>query len=185
MLITKEYIYSLLSTTPICVYALFAFIVVILSAVIICKRGVKKGLRVSSLLLLIAYSTIVICTTVIFREEREQLGVWRPLFWSYYILESAKHQIIEENIMNIVAFIPLGSFLAICSEKIKWKHAVLFSISLSSLIEVLQLSLKRGTFEFDDVFHNTLGCLIGYYIVRAVLVFYHDYVAGKSKEQEL
>ena len=32
----------------------------------------------------------------------------------------------------------------------------------SSVIELSQLALKRGLCEFDDVFHNTLGCVIGY-----------------------
>ena len=32
----------------------------------------------------------------------------------------------------------------------------------SSVIELSQLVLKRGLCEFDDVFHNTLGCVIGY-----------------------
>ena len=32
----------------------------------------------------------------------------------------------------------------------------------SSVIELSQLLLKRGLCEFDDVFHNTLGCVIGY-----------------------
>jgi glycopeptide antibiotics resistance protein len=35
-----------------------------------------------------------------------------------------------------------------------------FLTSLS--IELLQLVLKRGLFEFDDMFHNTLGVIIGY-----------------------
>ena len=32
----------------------------------------------------------------------------------------------------------------------------------SSVIELSQLVLKRGLCEFDDVFHNTLGCAVGY-----------------------
>ena len=32
----------------------------------------------------------------------------------------------------------------------------------SLLIEVLQFVLKRGFAEFDDVFHNLLGCAIGF-----------------------
>ena len=32
----------------------------------------------------------------------------------------------------------------------------------SVLIETLQFFLKRGFAEFDDVFHNGLGCMIGF-----------------------
>jgi glycopeptide antibiotics resistance protein len=35
-----------------------------------------------------------------------------------------------------------------------------FLTSLS--IELLQLVLKRGLFEFDDMFHNTFGVILGY-----------------------
>lgn len=30
------------------------------------------------------------------------------------------------------------------------------------MIEMLQFVFKKGYAEFDDVFHNALGCLIGY-----------------------
>lgn len=33
-------------------------------------------------------------------------------------------------------------------------------IILSGGIEVLQLVLRRGLFEWDDIFHNSLGCML-------------------------
>jgi glycopeptide antibiotics resistance protein len=43
-------------------------------------------------------------------------------------------------------------------------------ISLS--IEVLQLFLRRGYSELDDVMHNTLGCLIGYGLYFIIRIAY-------------
>jgi glycopeptide antibiotics resistance protein len=42
---------------------------------------------------------------------------------------------------------------------------------MSVSIELLQYILKRGTTEYGDVIHNTLGCLIGiglYYLIHGL-----------------
>ncbi|MBQ4057569.1 MAG: VanZ family protein [Lachnospiraceae bacterium] len=42
-----------------------------------------------------------------------------------------------------------------------WKVVcIAFSISLS--IELIQLAMHLGLFELDDLFHNSLGCALGY-----------------------
>jgi glycopeptide antibiotics resistance protein len=70
--------------------------------------------------------------------------------------------------MNIFMLMPIGFFLPIlihpenegCGEK------VIFTGFLTSfLIEFLQLFFRRGLFEFDDMFHNTLGVAIGYAMI--------------------
>jgi glycopeptide antibiotics resistance protein len=38
---------------------------------------------------------------------------------------------------------------------------ILIGFLISLTIEILQLVTKRGLFEFDDIFHNTLGVAIG------------------------
>ena len=45
--------------------------------------------------------------------------------------------------------------------KIDWKVGLLIGIGISFSIELLQLVLCRGLFEFDDIIHNSLGFLIG------------------------
>jgi glycopeptide antibiotics resistance protein len=47
----------------------------------------------------------------------------------------------------------------------RWLKVLIFSFALSMSIEIMQLVLRRGLCEFDDVFHNTLGCLLGYWAV--------------------
>ena len=39
---------------------------------------------------------------------------------------------------------------------------------LSLLVEVLQLITSRGLLEFDDVFHNMIGAVVGVGIVMVV-----------------
>ena len=70
--------------------------------------------------------------------------------------------------MNVAAFIPVGVLLGCASDKMKWWKVVLIGASFSIIIEVLQFVTRRGYAEFDDVFHNTLGCLIGFGLFAAV-----------------
>jgi len=44
---------------------------------------------------------------------------------------------------------------------IKRRWTALMGFVLAVLVEVLQLYLKRGLFEYDDIMGNTIGMLIG------------------------
>jgi glycopeptide antibiotics resistance protein len=70
--------------------------------------------------------------------------------------------------------LPMGVLLPIlmgCDRKNKRFGRVIFSGFFTSFtIEVLQLIGRRGLFEFDDMFHNTLGVMIGYGIYWLVKV---------------
>jgi glycopeptide antibiotics resistance protein len=69
--------------------------------------------------------------------------------------------------------LPIGVLLPIVLEPV-WKagrkhifgRVVLAGFFTSLSIELLQLVMKRGLFEFDDMFHNTLGVVIGYWIYQ-------------------
>lgn len=39
-------------------------------------------------------------------------------------------------------------------------------MGISVSIEVIQLVTKRGFAETDDVMHNTVGCIVGYMLVK-------------------
>lgn len=76
-------------------------------------------------------------------------GEWRPLL---------------ENIGNVVLFIPLGVALKCGGVKDVKKAGLLASL----LIEVLQFTFALGTFECDDLIHNTLGAVIGAWCVGKI-----------------
>ena len=76
-------------------------------------------------------------------------GEWRPLL---------------ENIGNIALFIPLGVALQSIGVKDVKKAGLLASL----LIEVLQFTFALGTFECDDLIHNTLGAVIGAWSVGKI-----------------
>jgi len=68
---------------------------------------------------------------------------------------------------NVLAFAPFGFFLSIAKPKLARVYAIIvMSFLLSLTIETLQLLLKVGIFDVDDLFMNTVGGLLGYGIYR-------------------
>ena len=133
-------------------------------------KGIKKGIRYSSALLLAEYVYLLYSTTVIYRIERPSRIFSVQLFYSYFN-DYANHYLLIDNLMNVVVFIPIGLLMPICLQRILWWHILLFGCGLSLSIEILQYVLVRGNANVDDIMHNTLGCLIGYGIAHAIVMF--------------
>ena len=89
---------------------------------------------------------------------------YRSFLWplhSYVEIFRGNRQFLFENIGNVVLFIPLGVALKWSGVKDVKKAGLLASL----LIEVLQFTFALGTFECDDLIHNTLGAVIGAWCV--------------------
>ena len=130
--------------------------------------GLKKGTRLSMLLLLVEYVILIFLSTVFFRTIEQNYQHDFSLFWSYKAVYEGKGELTTQIIMNVVVFIPLGALLGGVLMNKSWRAVALIGLLISILIEVLQFVMKRGFAEFDDVFNNTLGCLIGYGIYSLV-----------------
>ena len=91
-------------------------------------------------------------------------------FWSYVDGFNGKTYLLVQILLNIIMFMPIGMFVAGCVKTKGVLKALLIGMGLSVTIEILQWSFSKGLAEFDDVFHNTLGCLLGYYVVRGCLL---------------
>lgn len=92
--------------------------------------------------------------------------------------------------MNVIVFIPigmiLGSLLRVkgsglrngsllkvkgsstseATKSMTWFVALMTGMIISVTIESLQFFFMRGFSEVDDVMHNTLGCILGYILVK-------------------
>ena len=94
-------------------------------------------------------------------------------FWSYEAIAEGRVGLISEVFWNVVLFIPIGFlFMLLLTFKHKRIVTVIIGFLLTASIELIQLIFHRGYFEFDDIFHNTLGTVIGigvYLIVVKVL----------------
>ena len=129
--------------------------------------------------LLCGYLFFAISITVLDREPFIGTHFQPQLLWSWSV-----PRLRDQIIMNMVGFIPIGFLLAstlrrICHRSV-WL-AVPIAAGLSLSIELLQLATSRGLFEFDDVFHNSLGAVIG---VGLFLVF-RSLLPSTSVEDEV
>lgn len=111
-----------------------------------------------------------VCLLVIVR-----LTLWRPgsespgaydlrLFWSYgrWLTEYNTFDVILQVYFNTELYIPLGLCLhSALPRRYKRWLPVLIALGLSMLTEILQWVCGSGLCELDDVWHNTLGALIG------------------------
>ena len=130
--------------------------------------GGKRGARWSAGLLLVEYMFLLLLLAVLTRKVQANRAFEFAPFWSYRAYKEGVNFLLTQNIANVVAFIPIGLFLGCAFGRMKWWKMLLTGGGFSILIETLQFFLKRGFTEFDDVFHNVLGCMIGYGIYVGV-----------------
>ena len=110
-----------------------------------------------------AYIAAVLWITLFSRIGDGYRGFLLP-FHSYVEIWKGEWRPLLENIGNVVLFIPLGVALKWSGVKDVKKAGLLASL----LIEVLQLTFALGTFECDDLIHNTLGAVIGAWCVGKI-----------------
>ena len=162
----KEYVVNLYQDAPPFIYLCLFAILIIGTFLILSIKGIKNGWRQTGKLLLLENLVLLYCTTVIFRSTNINQGHnFRP-FWSYIAISNGKEDLIAENIMNIIVFIPFGIFVGLAFQRIKWWHVLILILLVSLSVEFMQYFFNRGFSEFDDVLHNTLGGLIGYCVYK-------------------
>ena len=123
--------------------------------------GPKRGARFSAGLLLAEYMGLILLMAVFCRKLLDVREFHAIPFRSYwYIWEGGRFLV--QVCMNVLAFVPIGLLLGCTFGRLRWKTVLWIGAGFSLLIEVLQFVFRRGFAEFDDVFHNVLGCAIGF-----------------------
>ncbi len=107
--------------------------------------------------MLIGYAFLILAETVLIRKPFQGEHIKLELFWSWKQWSVQKNQILT----NVIVFAPVG---VLTGHLWKWK-GLWVAAGLSIAIELLQLITARGLCEFDDVFHNMIGAVIGVGIV--------------------
>ncbi len=104
----------------------------------------------------LVYVLFILYMTMVYREPSNPRGSF-ILFDSYKrFLSSASTR--QDILNNIWLFVPLGVCLYSPEHRFRW----LWYVALSIVIETVQYFGGIGYCEFDDVFNNSLGGLIGY-----------------------
>lgn len=114
--------------------------------------------------------------TLLFRRVKANYQAEWSLLWSYReslafpdglkslfrgTVEVTRPALLEEIILNILLYIPMGYLLPTVFVKLKPRDVVIIGFCCSLLTEVSQLVFRIGLFEFDDMLNNTLGCIVG------------------------
>lgn len=162
-----KYFDDINKNVPYSVFEDLAIVFCIGTVIILAICGVKKGLLYLSGLLLAEYVFLLFCTTIVYRRFNKELGYELHPFWSY-----GRDDLIAENVMNVVVFVPVGLLLGCAFKGMTWWKVMMIGMCVSGAIETMQFVYKRGFAEVDDVMHNTLGCLIGYCIYSLIRMGY-------------
>jgi glycopeptide antibiotics resistance protein len=99
------------------------------------------------------------------------------LFWSYREIWAGSQGLFWEDVLNVILLLPMGVLLpvvfgdSLSNHNKMFTRVILLSFLTSLTREVLQLIFKCGLFEFDDLFHNTLGAAIGYWLSQRLKKF--------------
>ncbi len=148
---------------------LIAYCFLITAYAIIGGNYVKqKRLTISqyiSIGLLISFIVVAFGSTVFTRTPSGKCKYNLKIFWSWEKVLKGNKFLLQENLLNMVMLMPMGILLPFCvRRRVKWWHGLLAGLMLSATIETLQLVLQRGLFEFDDMIHNSFGCMIGVFL---------------------
>jgi glycopeptide antibiotics resistance protein len=113
-------------------------------------------------LFLISLAFILVCTLFPFQFNWERYGSFISLLRGF-----EQRLDLQDFLLNIILFMPLG--MSLHSFPVRWRKlvfALLFCASVSTTIEVLQLSLPIRNPNLIDIFSNSLGGVLGYSVDR-------------------
>ena len=128
-----------------------------------------KKSRMFAAFLIVWYMVFVYGSTVFTRTPGTQMRYCLEVFWSYrWGIRVYGDEMIKEILLNCMMLMPLGVLLpAVFPAAGRYESITVFiGFLVSFSIEVLQLVLKCGLFEFDDIIHNTAGVAVGYFIYK-------------------
>lgn len=159
----KEYLFILVRSIPGYLYEGIASMLVVGVVLILSIKGLKKGWRNITGWILIEYLFLIFCSTVFFRHDNEIRTHRFSPFWSYVNCYKGDGFHLDPEIgLNILVFMPVGLLFGLSFKSFNWMKVMLMGATISVSIEFVQFIFKRGLCEFDDVFNNTVGGIIGY-----------------------
>lgn len=131
-----------------------------------CQAGTLDKRRGISGWLLINYIMALLFMTVLGRRSLDYIRYNFEFFYSYRdALATGNLDMAIQIGMNILVFVPVGMLGSLVAKRWHFLKGLLLGADLSVCIEVLQLMLRNGTCELDDLISNTIGTLFGCTVV--------------------
>lgn len=146
---------------------LIVFIILSVPVFFLVKKSKYKISQKIIAIILYIYSYNVVVSTLLMRTPQQtRMHNLIPLS-SFFIPQDSS---IAEFVFNVALFLPLGILIpCLLKRNNKEKTTMLIGFSSSMLIEIIQLTVKLGELETDDIIANTLGVLIGILIYKIIV----------------
>lgn len=135
-----------------------AITLIILLTLIIWLFGIQYHLKHFSFIYL--YLTFGVYLLLLFMVLFTKTTDYHAISLNPFNFIKAESRTIQEAVLNIIYFIPLGGLY--CTNT-NFKQFVIVSLVTLLGIETIQFIFYLGTFDISDIILNFLGCLIGYY----------------------
>lgn len=156
-------------------------------AVKLYKKGIFDKAQRAAYIVLFIWGAIVLLFTILGRRSNktDEMVYNLELFSCYRrIIIQHDHSMLISVLENISMFVPIGFTLSVIFKNHRVIIPILLSIGLSLCIEVCQLLLHSGTFEFDDLFNNTLGAVFGVILCLLFDSIFREASKQTSKSKE-
>ena len=128
------------------------------------KSGRKKMWHALALAGLVAWIVLILMLTIICRSTNPYRVYNFNLIRTYQRILNGSDRTFKDVGYNMLMLLPMGLFLPIIWDKVKYWHVLMICGGFSFCIETTQFISCRGSFELGDIVHNTMGALIGYWI---------------------
>lgn len=135
--------------------------------------------RIFSVYLFLCYIMFVLYMVLLSREAGTRETVNLKIFGTYSESPRAQAYMFE----NILLLIPFGFLLPYLSKRLStFAHALSLGMLFSLVIEIIQYITKRGYFQIDDIWLNTIGAVLGFI---AAILFEKIWVAIRTLKGSL
>ncbi len=128
-------------------------------------QGIVFNKRIIAIMLTLLHIAIVLYITLIDRIPGERRHMLTPFWEIRNVMNGTERSFyIGQIIGNLLMLFPTGFLLPTIfkCKRLRWYHVASTALLFSIFIEITQYFTGRGLMEFDDVFNNTIGCLLGY-----------------------
>ena len=141
----------------------------------------RRYVRLAVVVLLLVWFFIVLSQTVFGRKPFDGNHFQPELFWSYRSVQMKEAWFVRQIIGNVIMYMPFGFlFPLLLNRKLSgWKVfaiTLIAGLAISFSTEFMQYIFRIGLFEFDDMFHNGLGIVIGF-LIHLVFVRAFDFLS--------
>lgn len=129
----------------------------------------SSRVRNTVVIVTLALSVALILWVTIFSRFGNESRYFYPPFWSYRAIVNGSRKDLLEVVGNVILFFPIGMITALIL-RLKINQTILLGFTLSLLIESCQWFFWLGSFEIDDLVHNTIGAAAGAILVDYTII---------------